>query len=255
MKLVLKEKTQEEYSKQDFSISPTKISIYGLVDPFTNQLRYIGQTKQNPYDRFSSHCCSTRNRGTKNENWIKSLALQKAKPNLLIIDTVDIKDWIFWEMFYIAYYKSIGCKLNNLTKGGDITNINKADKLKNRSLQHKGKKVILNDSKIFDSIKQCADFLNENAITVQQAIAKKRNLKGNIIQYYGNHKNEKIRLSNIQRPVIAIKNNIETRYNNAKEAAFVLNIDYSSICKCLKGKKSTVNKFEFKYEEYEMPKY
>jgi hypothetical protein len=37
-------------------------------------------------------------------------------------------NWIFWEIHYISYFKSIGCRLSNLTKGGDNPPNNKGRK-------------------------------------------------------------------------------------------------------------------------------
>ena len=35
--------------------------IYGLIDPRTNELRYIGQTHRNPERRLAQHCRSAKN--------------------------------------------------------------------------------------------------------------------------------------------------------------------------------------------------
>ena len=41
------------------------------------------------------------------------------KPIIKVIDVVPINDWVFWETYWIAQFKSWGFKLINYTNGGD----------------------------------------------------------------------------------------------------------------------------------------
>jgi hypothetical protein len=50
--------------------------------------------------------------------WIKSLLLANLKPELFIIEE-KCDDLDYWEIFYISYFKSIGCNLTNYAKGGE----------------------------------------------------------------------------------------------------------------------------------------
>ena len=94
-----------------------KVFIYGLIDPVTNQLRYVGKSV-NPKSRFRKHIQESKNKQTYKDRWINSI-LNGYKPELIIIDEVDLCNWEFWEKHYISYFKSIGCKLTNTTDGGD----------------------------------------------------------------------------------------------------------------------------------------
>lgn len=93
--------------------------IYGLVDPLTNQLRYVGMTS-NIKHRYAEHTCRT-SRRTLRSNWIKSLKKKGVKPEMFIIEEVADDQWQEAERFWIAYFKYIGANLTNLTDGGEAT--------------------------------------------------------------------------------------------------------------------------------------
>lgn len=90
----------------------TETTIYGLIDPITNQLRYIGKSN-NIKARYREHLINAKNKKTHRDNWIYSLLIKNKKPELLIIDVIPIEEWKYWELFYINYYLFIGCNLTN----------------------------------------------------------------------------------------------------------------------------------------------
>jgi hypothetical protein len=94
------------------------IYIYGLVDPTNNELRYVGKSI-NPNSRYRKHLQDSKKKISYKDKWIDSLLNKKIKPELLIIDVVSNDNWGFWEIHYISYFKSIGCRLSNLTNGGE----------------------------------------------------------------------------------------------------------------------------------------
>ncbi len=89
------------------------IIIYMLIDPITNEPRYIGKTK-NLKMRIKGHLwpCSFKFK-THKTYWLKSLLNQNLEPIVEIIDKVSFKDSIFWEQHYIDLYKSWGFNLTN----------------------------------------------------------------------------------------------------------------------------------------------
>jgi hypothetical protein len=113
--------------------------IYGLYEPLTNELRYIGATN-NPQERFASHLKSKP--GTHNRNWLCSLREKKLKPTFKIIEQVDDDSWSEREQYWIAHYKSAGARLTNATKGGEgTTGLRHSEKtLKQMSEAKKGAK-------------------------------------------------------------------------------------------------------------------
>ena len=92
--------------------------IYGLVDPRTDQLRYVGKSK-NPVVRKYQHVCASQLRRKQHKNhWIKDLLASGLKPELVQLETVPYADWEEAETFWIAYFRFIGADLTNATAGG-----------------------------------------------------------------------------------------------------------------------------------------
>lgn len=91
------------------------IFIYELIDPRTNEPKYIGKSI-NISNRLSAHLKDKAK--TYKTNWIKGLLELNLKPIINVIDEVNEDEWSFWEQHYIDLYKSWGFKLTNLTPGG-----------------------------------------------------------------------------------------------------------------------------------------
>lgn len=92
--------------------------IYGLLDPITQELRYVGKSVS-PFSRFRKHMAERNKYDFYKDRWIRKLYGLNLKPELLIISIVPKNEWVFWEQFYISYFKAIGAKLTNCTLGGD----------------------------------------------------------------------------------------------------------------------------------------
>lgn len=94
-------------------------AIYSLVDPRTNQTRYVGKTVD-PSRRFKDHISlATLNRTkTKKNSWIKNLLSENLVPEMRIITIVpsDIEDEA--EIAAIEVAKLLGEPLTNGTAGG-----------------------------------------------------------------------------------------------------------------------------------------
>lgn len=93
--------------------------IYGLADPRTGALRYIGKTKSSIHRRKMAHINDVR-RGRvyiPRHKWISELLLLGLEPEVFEIE--HTQDWREAEQFWIAYFKFVGCELLNATAGGD----------------------------------------------------------------------------------------------------------------------------------------
>lgn len=90
--------------------------IYILIDPISNQIRYVGKT-DNLRKRYNHHLID--NRKSYKSAWIKSLKVQGLKPIIEVIDEVSINEWVFWEKYWISQFKTWGFKLTNLSDGGE----------------------------------------------------------------------------------------------------------------------------------------
>lgn len=95
-----------------------KTYIYGLIEPTTNELRYIGKTVD-VNRRHRRHITEVNLHDSHKDRWIRKLLKNNYIPEIIIIDLVKTNEWQYWEMFYIEYFKFLGCNLTNGTKGGD----------------------------------------------------------------------------------------------------------------------------------------
>lgn len=106
--------------------------IYGLFDPETNQLRYIGYTSNTKSRYMSHHRLSSLKYSTHKNHWLKSLIAKGQKAEMFILETYQTAEELPQaEIELVEYYKSIGCDLVNGTKGGDgIIGYNHSDETK-----------------------------------------------------------------------------------------------------------------------------
>jgi len=95
-----------------------KTYIYGLIEPTTNELRYIGKTVD-INRRYRRHINEVNLHNSHKDRWIRKLLKNDSIPEIIIIDLVKTNEWQYWEIFYIEYFKFLGCNLTNGTKGGD----------------------------------------------------------------------------------------------------------------------------------------
>lgn len=92
-------------------------SIYGLVDPRTEQIRYVGKTVEKLRRRLKSHIVA-RNLKYPVNRWVKKLFDAGLRPDIFEIETVDAC-WQDAEQFWISYFRCVGADLLNLAPGGD----------------------------------------------------------------------------------------------------------------------------------------
>lgn len=95
-----------------------RYKIYKLIDPKTNDIRYIGRTVQTLSNRLKKHLKADDK--SHRVNWIKSLIKNGLEPKIeLICETDSFENCCELEQFYIKKYKKLGFKLVNMTNGGD----------------------------------------------------------------------------------------------------------------------------------------
>lgn len=93
------------------------IYIYGLADPISGMIRYVGKSTV-PERRYEEHIVDRRH--SYKSHWIHSLLQQNLKPLCVILETLEANDgWQRREKYWIAYGHEQGWPLTNLTDGGD----------------------------------------------------------------------------------------------------------------------------------------
>ncbi len=114
-----------ETASSQSSLKPERAGvtfIYGLHDPVTGELRYIGKA-DDPEARLIAHIrdCTRNTKREKNRkaNWIRSILAKGLKPVIEVIDEVSQVEWKPAESAYILFYKEAGARLVNATLGGE----------------------------------------------------------------------------------------------------------------------------------------
>ena len=98
-------------------ISNETVFIYGLVDPISNEIRYVGKSVD-PEGRLEQHIKDQSH--VYRTYWIRSLLKRGLKPTCIILERVEpSNDWEASERYWIAYGHEQGWRLTNLTSGGD----------------------------------------------------------------------------------------------------------------------------------------
>ena len=99
---------------------PNKNVIYGLSDPISNQIRYIGKAVD-LYTRIRNHYKESRLKYVTHKNtWIKSLLNEGLRVNVIILEVLNNEELLNEsEIKWIKYYREIGNDLTNGTNGGD----------------------------------------------------------------------------------------------------------------------------------------
>lgn len=94
------------------------VYIYGLRDPNTEQIRYIGKASD-PQARFYQHMGLYPSDVNQHKKaWLRSLISNNQKPDLVILEEISSSIWEDRERWWIRHGKENNWPLTNLTGGG-----------------------------------------------------------------------------------------------------------------------------------------
>lgn len=91
-------------------------SIYGLIDPTTKELKYVGRST-NLDQRYKDHCGDKNEGTTAYRSWKSEMFGRGEKPELTIFTVCDSMKSAMWaERFFAFVYYIQGCELTNRMK-------------------------------------------------------------------------------------------------------------------------------------------
>lgn len=94
-------------------------SIYLLVDPRDNEVRYVGKAFD-ARKRFLQHIKPRSDQKmTPVKSWIKSLLTAGLRPELRVLTACPADQWEKHEVFWISHFRSAGVALTNMADGGN----------------------------------------------------------------------------------------------------------------------------------------
>src|SRR5688572_13966194 len=97
----------------------TSAKIYALVDPISNEIRYIGFTIHSLECRLKGHLKYAELVNCHRSRWIWQLLKRGLKPSVILVQEVPIEAWSRAERYWISYFRSLDCPLTNETNGGE----------------------------------------------------------------------------------------------------------------------------------------
>jgi len=96
--------------------------VYGLVDPDTKELRYVGKSSSG-LRRAAQHTKPhyiLRDGNVRKVNWIKKLLAGKKEPLVYVLEEcIGPEELNLAEIDAISYYRFLGCNLTNIQPGGE----------------------------------------------------------------------------------------------------------------------------------------
>lgn len=107
------------YSPSNFTVS--RFLVYGLTDPRTSEVRYIGKSSSGMRrPRAHGRPSSLGSDRTRKANWIRGLRSLGLDYGIRVLEEVAERDLLCSvECFWIAQARGLGWRLTNLTDGGD----------------------------------------------------------------------------------------------------------------------------------------
>lgn len=95
----------------------SEVTIYGLTDPETSCIRYVGKTTWSLAHRLRTHRSHAKARPhTHNSRWINKLGSSGLSPGIKALEVVPEAEWEEAEQRWIGRYSN----LTNATLGGEV---------------------------------------------------------------------------------------------------------------------------------------
>jgi group I intron endonuclease len=229
----------------------SKFIIYGLADPRTGQLRYVGKSTYG-LKRARSHAYPgyLKRDHSHTGNWIRSLKAQGMRPEAILLEVYENRDDLpEAEIWNIAYWKSLGAGLYNHTLGGEGCVGRKMSPETKRKLREAnlGNKHALGKKQDLTQEQRTALVDRARARSADPTIRAKisATLSGRKNGPHSAERRAKISAA-VSKSIWASNGKV---YKSAVAASRELGVHRSHICLVLKGKVSAAKGYTFKYVE------
>ena len=101
-------------------IKVSKFLTYGLIDPRTGELVYVGKSSSGMSRPYAHQAPHGNRRNTRKDCWAKKLLLEGLAPAILILEEYETnEEALAGEIRLIAYFREAGFALKNHTPGGE----------------------------------------------------------------------------------------------------------------------------------------
>lgn len=129
--------------------------VYGLCDPETGELRYIGQTTQGVW-RIRQHVARAKMRDSRTHTaaWVLQLHYKGTTPEWFILEECCSTELDDAEAFYIALYRSLGARLTNILDHAKTRRgykVSEETRLKQSKSAYK-RTIVADDGTVYESI-------------------------------------------------------------------------------------------------------
>jgi len=226
-----------------------KVKIYGLVDPDSGLVRYVGKTELTLKRRLYYHIydldkCSNIHK----KNWFNKLLDDGKKPEIILIDEVEFDGWKFWEGYWISQFKTWGFNLVNYSSGGDGWS---SDDVKRLWKRKEYREFHTNRVKGIKNPFYGKQHTDETKKILKDKCPKYGEENGN----YGKYHTDEMKHNNrVKQPNVkcVIRLDIEGVYIDEwvsiRHMCNELNLDNAAVTRVLKGRNNHHKNFKFKYK-------
>ncbi len=234
-----------------------KYTIYKLIDPTDDNIRYIGLTFNDLKLRLKSHLSEP---GKSHKiYWINKLKKQGLKPIIESIEE-DISTYEIAcerEIYYIDHFKSIGCDLTNMATGGN-KNKKMSDETRKKMSESQKKRYETYKLKLSDEVKDILS--NKQKERFQNEWERERLRISN--KRYEDSKSIEQKLNDIliQNPKKVFQYdkemNLISEYPSIKNVEKITGLSSANISKCCNHKVAYVGGYVWRFEgDLTPPKY
>jgi predicted XRE-type DNA-binding protein len=95
------------------------VNIYTLSDPATREIRYVGKTHRDLFERLHEHVGNCDRSTYHSANWIRGLRDSGVRPLIELLEVTDDDTWAERERHWISTLRERGVRLTNIQDGGE----------------------------------------------------------------------------------------------------------------------------------------